>query len=162
MSWDKCPQQTKGKNGAPVLSWLAKEFLSSASWSVRHNPWSARLVCGTPSSPSKGVQREGGVQERRGLVHRCHRRSTVTPAAAVTPGILRSLSFLFPTRRRCSMVRKSARPTDSACVFSKGRNKACTQVPAIVCHKQDQILSVHVICRLHAANCWIPFLYCQR
>lgn len=52
------------------------------------------------------------------------RRSTVIPAAALTPGILRSLSFLFPTRRRCSMVRKSVLPTDSAC--SKLKVQICT------------------------------------
>lgn len=48
----------------------------------------------------------------------CHlSRSMVIPAARRTPGMLKSLSFLLPTRRRCSMVRKSVRPTDSACFF---------------------------------------------
>lgn len=45
---------------------------------------------------------------------RRQRRLTVTPSAALTPGMLKSFSFLFPARRRCSMVRKSVRPTDAA------------------------------------------------
>lgn len=53
----------------------------------------------------------------------CHLRSTVKPVAVRTPGMFNSLSFLFPTRTKCSMVRKSVRPTDSAC--REAREGAC-------------------------------------